>query len=256
MSAPPAQPSKPSEPSSPLQHVLPRPWLLADIGGTNARFGWLAAGSDDIAHVMSLRGTDHASVGPAARAYLHTLQQLLGDAYAPPGAAAFAVATPVTGDAITFTNSGWAFSRQALRDELGLQVLLVLNDFEALALSLPGLRPTQVQAIVAPHTTLAGPAAAPAQQATLAVIGPGTGLGVAGLVPTRHGWVAVPGEGGHPACRRPMTLRPRCCKPCAACTRMCRQSVCCRALACPCCTRQWPRCWAAQRRRARRRQAH
>jgi glucokinase len=197
MSAPPAQPSKPSEPSSPLQHVLPRPWLLADIGGTNARFGWLAAGSDDIAHVMSLRGTDHASVGPAARAYLHKLQQLLGDAYTPPSAAAFAVATPVTGDAITFTNSGWAFSRQALRDELGLQVLLVLNDFEALALSLPGLRPTQVQAIVAPRTTIAGPAAAPAQQATLAVIGPGTGLGVAGLVPTRHGWVAVPGEGGH-----------------------------------------------------------
>jgi glucokinase len=192
--------SHPRSPAPSMQTVhttLPRPWLLADIGGTNARFGWLAAGSDDIAHVMTLRGTDHTSVGPAARAYLHKLQQLLGDDYAAPCAAAFAVATPVTGDAISFTNSGWAFSRQALRDELGLQALLVLNDFEALALSLPGLRPTQVQAILAPHTTIVGPGAAPVHEATLAVIGPGTGLGVAGLVPTRHGWVAVPGEGGH-----------------------------------------------------------
>jgi glucokinase len=190
----------PSLPSPPPSYcALPRPWLLADIGGTNARFGWLAAGSDEIAHVMTLRGTEHSSVGPAAQAYLRKLQLLLGAHDAAPGAAAFAVATPVTGDDINFTNSGWAFSRQALRHELGLQDLLVLNDFEALALSLPGLRSSQVLPIVASHTAVVGPGQAqtPVQRATLAVIGPGTGLGVAGLVPTQHGWVAVPGEGGH-----------------------------------------------------------
>jgi glucokinase len=191
-------PCLPSLSPMPLSHhALPRPWLLADIGGTNARFGWLAAGSDEIAHVTTLRGTEHASVGPAAQAYLRQLQALLGAAYTAPCAAAFAVATPVTGDDISFTNSGWAFSRQVLRAELGLQELLVLNDFEALALSLPGLRPSQVQPIVAPQMAIVGPGPAPVQRAALAVIGPGTGLGVAGLVPTRHGWVAVPGEGGH-----------------------------------------------------------
>jgi glucokinase len=191
--------SQPRGLAQPVHHALPRPWLLADIGGTNARFGWLADGSDEVAHVMTLRGTEHASVGPAAQAYLRKLQVQLGADYKAPGAAAFAVATPVTGDEIIFTNSGWTFSRQSLRQELGLHDLLVLNDFEALALSLPGLRPSQVQPIVAHHTAIVGPGptATPASGAALAVIGPGTGLGVAGLLPTRHGWVAVPGEGGH-----------------------------------------------------------
>jgi glucokinase len=100
------------------------------------------------------------------------------------------VATAVGGDRIAFTNSGWAFSRAATQAALGLDELLILNDFEALALSLPRLSATQLR-------TWTGAPAAPPQRATLAVIGPGTGLGVAGLVPTTHGWVAVPGEGGH-----------------------------------------------------------
>jgi glucokinase len=63
----------------------------------------------------------------------------------------------------------------------------VLNDFEALALSLPRLKPHQLR----PHGAL------PAATGTLAVIGPGTGLGVGGVIPTAQGWVALPGEGGH-----------------------------------------------------------
>ena len=100
------------------------------------------------------------------------------------------MATAVGGDHIAFTNSGWAFSRRAAQAALGLDELLVLNDFEALALSLPRLQAAQVRAWPG--------GAAPAGRATLAVIGPGTGLGVAGLVPAADGsWVAVPGEGGH-----------------------------------------------------------
>jgi glucokinase len=171
----------------------PRPWLLADIGGTNARFGWLAAGADEVAHVATLSAADYAGPAEAARAYLDGLGQALGAAYRAPRAGAFAVATAVGGDHIAFTNSGWEFSRRATCAGLGLDELLVLNDFEALALALPHLRATQVRAI--------GPALAGGPEATargtLAVIGPGTGLGVAGLLPTPHGWVAVPGEGGH-----------------------------------------------------------
>jgi glucokinase len=166
---------------------------LADIGGTNARFGWLAEGQVQAQHVSTLRAADHASPADAARAYLDSLAQALGPAYAAPAAAAFAVATAVGSDHIALTNSGWAFSRLQTRNELQLSELLILNDFEALALSLPGLKDHQVTRIA----SAAAPAAAAAPGGTLAVIGPGTGLGVAGLVPTRHGWAAIPGEGGH-----------------------------------------------------------
>ena len=168
---------------------LPRPWLLADIGGTNARFGWLDEGADAVvSHVATLPGAAHDGPVAAARAYLAQLAVQLGPAYRAPRAGAFAVATAVGSDRIEFTNSGWAFSRRETQAALALDELLLLNDFEALALSLPRLKAAQVRAIGA---------APPAPRATLAVIGPGTGLGVAGLVPTAHGWVAVPGEGGH-----------------------------------------------------------
>ncbi len=180
-------------PIPPATHVTPmalaQPWLLADIGGTNARFGWLGAGQAVVGHVATLATADHAGPVQAARSYLDRLAATLGAAYQPPCAAAFAVATSVANDQVSFTNNGWSFSRQASQDALGLQAFLVLNDFEALALSLPRLRPGQFR--------LFGAAAAPAGANSLAVIGPGTGLGVAGLVPAAHGWVAVPGEGGH-----------------------------------------------------------
>jgi len=174
-------------PSSP-----PRPWLVADIGGTNARFGWLDTGAAAVGHVDTLPAAGHAGPAQAAAAYLRQLAHRLGSRWSAPRAGAFAVATAVGGDRIEFTNSHWAFSRSATQRELGLDELLLLNDFEALALSLPRLQPGQVRPIGSAQgpTPASGPAA-------LAVIGPGTGLGVAGIVPSRHGWVAVPGEGGH-----------------------------------------------------------
>ena len=175
------------------ENGLPRPWLLADMGGTNARFGWLTEGLQAPTHVITLRVADHANPAAAARAYLAQLAQTVGAAYEPPRAAAFAVATAVGQDQVNLTNSGWSFSTAATRAELALDALLVLNDFEALALSLPRLRSGQVRAIAG----RGGAAPAGLSGGALAVIGPGTGLGVAGLVPTRHGWVAIPGEGGH-----------------------------------------------------------
>ncbi len=168
---------------------LARPWLLADIGGTNARFGWLAAGHTEPCHLETLPTAGHASPALAARHYLALLADRLGHDYTPPQAAAWAVATAVGSDEVRFTNSAWAFSRSETRRLLGLQELLILNDFEALALSLPHLLPHQVRRFGGPEHGLPG--------AALAVIGPGTGLGVAGLLPTAQGWVAIPGEGGH-----------------------------------------------------------
>jgi glucokinase len=104
-----------------------------------------------------------------------------------PRRSAWALATALDGDWVELTNSHWRFSRQALMRSLDLETLRLLNDFEALALSLPHLQPSQVRA----HADV------PRAQGVLAVIGPGTGLGVGGVVQTQHGWTALPGEGGH-----------------------------------------------------------
>jgi glucokinase len=167
-----------------------RPWLLADIGGTNARFGWLAAGASGVAFVHTLKTAAFPGPAAAARSYLQALSDQLGAAYAAPHAAAFAVATAVGGDHVDFTNSNWRFSCHGTEHDLGLARLVVLNDFEALALSLPTLTERQVRPI--------GPLVMGMPEAARAVIGPGTGLGVAGLVPCAGGgWKALPGEGGH-----------------------------------------------------------
>lgn len=163
------------------------PWLVADIGGTNARFGWVEDDSQRVQRVRTLPVAQYRGIDDAVRAYLAAVQQDLGAGFRPPQQAAFAMATPITGDAVTFTNSHWRFSHAALRADLGLQTLLLLNDFEALALSLPRLGADQLRA----HRAMS-PATG-----TLAVIGPGTGLGVGAVVPTRRGWVPVSGEGGH-----------------------------------------------------------
>jgi glucokinase len=167
----------------------PAPWLVADIGGTNARFGWMAGPGGAVAHVRTLACAAHAGPAEAAAAYLAGLRVQLGSGFEPPRAAAWAVATAVASDRITLTNSGWSFSREGVRAGLGLERLEVLNDFEALALALPCLQPSQVRPV--------GRLGAPAPGAAMAVVGPGTGLGVAAIVPHGGRWVALPGEGGH-----------------------------------------------------------
>ena len=161
--------------------------LVADIGGSNARFGWCAAGSDRVVHVATLPVAQFPDIAGAAEHYLSTLPSLAGAGYVPPTAASLAVATAIVGDRVEFTNSPWSFSQAALQARLGVQRLAVINDFEALARALPRLQPGQMRA----HGPL------PTPGGMLAVVGPGTGLGVAGIVQTRGGWQPVPGEGGH-----------------------------------------------------------
>jgi glucokinase len=169
------------------------PRLVADIGGTNARFGWLAAPGEPATHVRQMPVNQFAGPTQAAQAYMADLASRLGADWQAPRHAAFAVATAVSGDHIAFTNCPWAFSRAQVQAELGLDSLQMLNDFESLALSLPCLGSAQWRA----HT--GGPSALQdhAVGCTLAVVGPGTGLGVGAVVHTRDGWVALPGEGGH-----------------------------------------------------------
>ncbi len=163
------------------------PWLVADIGGTNVRFGLVVDGRQAPQHIERMRCADFAGPAEAASVYLGGMRSKLGADAARPREAAFAVATVISGDRVELTNSAWAFSRAQVQRDLGLDRLHVLNDFETLALSLPRLQPGQLRV----HGTLTD------STATRAVVGPGTGLGVAGLVHTGGGWTALAGEGGH-----------------------------------------------------------
>ncbi|MFN4088222.1 MAG: glucokinase [Alphaproteobacteria bacterium] len=160
------------------------PALIADIGGTNARFARVGPDGRPM-HALTLRAEDHAGLAEAAEAYLRSVPEA-----PPPRRAAFAVASPVTGDRITLTNRDWTFSRDDLQRRLGVERLEVINDFTAIALALPRLAPDALRPV-------GGGPAAGAPGAPLAVLGPGTGLGVSGLIPVSGRWIAIAAEGGH-----------------------------------------------------------
>jgi glucokinase len=171
-----------TQPGLPAFDAFPR--LLGDIGGTNARFGWQAVAGAPITQVQVLPCLEHPTLLDAIRAYL--AQQGLPV----PPCAALGIANPVTGDAVRMTNHAWAFTISGLRESLGLQRLLFVNDFTALALSLTTLSPDMRRQVGGGE---------PVADAAIGLIGPGTGLGVSGLVPVDGGqrWWPIAGEGGH-----------------------------------------------------------
>lgn len=171
----------PASPAAPL--------IVADIGGTNARFGWADQPGGAIEHVRTLSTQDHAGPGQAMRRYIEDLPAECHRAIEGQGMqAAWALAAIIAGDEISLTNNDWRFSRRAERQALSLKALHLYNDFEALAHALPHLGAGQVRSWDGRLPSLRG---------ALAVVGPGTGLGVAGLLPTGSGWHAISGEGGH-----------------------------------------------------------
>lgn len=158
--------------------------LVADIGGTNARFALLRENARDPELEQTLPCAQFADLAAAAAHYLKAQSD------PPVREAAVAVATPVTSDTIKLTNSPWTFSVAATRQSLGLQRLLMLNDFTALALALPALRTDEYRQVGG---------GAPAQGKPIGLLGAGTGLGVSGLFPAGNDWIPIEGEGGHTA---------------------------------------------------------
>jgi glucokinase len=159
------------------------PRLLGDVGGTNARWAWQASADQPLSCIDASSTDAHATIGESIAAYRqrHNLGR--------PRCVALGVATAITGDTVRMTNHPWSFSVEALREELGVQRLRVLNDFEALAHAVPGLGAADLQAVGGGERVPGAP---------LAVIGAGTGLGVSGLIGDgRGGWRVIVGEGGH-----------------------------------------------------------
>jgi len=158
------------------------PRLIADIGGTYARFA-LEASPGEFSHIASLRCAEHADFHAAVSAYLGALPLAQRIAHA-----AIAIANPVEGDQVRMTNYHWQFSIEEMRQRLGLDTLVVVNDFTALAMALPRLGAGDVRQIGG------GEARRPS---VIGLLGSGSGLGVSGLIPAGDGWIALGTEGGH-----------------------------------------------------------
>jgi glucokinase len=166
---------------SPAEPVSGSRLLVADVGGTNARFAIADLNTLALADIEEFQCARHSSLVEAMRAYLDRLDD-------PPSEAAIAVAGPVVDERVSLTNSAWSFTKAELCSRTGLDSVLVLNDIQALALSIPSLDGNELHRI-------GGSEAEP--RATKLVLAAGTGMGASTLVWTGAQWLAVPGEGGH-----------------------------------------------------------
>ena len=153
--------------------------LVADVGGTNIRLALATA--DGLAELRCFRCADFISLEAVIRHYLESVAKT-------PDYGCIAIAGPISGDRFQMTNLGWSSSIRSLESSLGLARLWVINDYTAIAMSLPSLGGDQLL------TLRRGEANG---QAPMMVCGPGTGLGAAQLVPVKGRYHPVSGEGGH-----------------------------------------------------------
>lgn len=155
--------------------------LVADIGGTNIRLGIADLSDLSISNIITYQCEDFANVDLAIEKYLSEIDQTVSHA-------CIDVATAVTGDEVSLTNNHWRFSQQALKEKFDWQYLNVINDFTAIAMSVPSITDDKKVQIGGDKALSNKP---------IAIYGAGTGLGVAHLVHTGEKWLPIDGEGGH-----------------------------------------------------------
>ena len=163
--------------------------LVADVGGTNTRFA-LAERNElnpgerpSVFEFWKTPGDDHDDFHDAVEAYLNRTG-------AKPSRAVFAVAGPVIDNSVKFTNRDWKINGAELGDHLEMHSVELINDFVAMARSAPLLTHEE-------YTTIRDGQAAP--DTPMVVGGPGTGYGLATLIPFGEDYLVVGGEGGHQA---------------------------------------------------------
>ncbi|MDQ0325049.1 glucokinase [Rhodopseudomonas julia] len=166
--------------------TLAFPVLLGDIGGTNARFALLPGRDEEVLHFAPVRTGDFPSIESAVGAAVFDKTDIR------PRSALFALAGPIDGDEVDLTNAEWVIRPRDVMAATGISDIALLNDFEAQALAISALDDPCMT------TEAIGPELATEANCRV-VLGPGTGLGVAGLVYASGLWTPVPGEGGHVA---------------------------------------------------------
>ncbi|WP_163265000.1 glucokinase [Chelativorans alearense] len=162
--------------------VLDFPILIGDIGGTNARFAIVVDSYAEPKEFPVVQTADYATLDEAIQSAILDQTHLL------PRSAVLAVAGPVDGDEIDLTNCDWVVRPRQMMETMGFGDVVVLNDFEAQALAVVALGEEHLEKIGGGEAETVG---------SRVVLGPGTGLGVAGLVHGHRTWIPVPGEGGH-----------------------------------------------------------
>ena len=159
-----------------------QPILVADIGGTHARFA-LSDGAGSFHDMRVMRCADFPDLAAAIEAYFEKISPEQR-----PTQGAIDVACPINGDHVVLTNRDWSFSIAGLSSRLGLSRLDVVNDFDAVARGIPFLSRDDFVRVGSGESVDGHP---------IAVLGPGTGLGVSVLVPHEGRWIPLAGEGGH-----------------------------------------------------------
>ncbi|MDN5864495.1 MAG: glucokinase [Gammaproteobacteria bacterium] len=154
--------------------------LIGDIGGTNTRLA-LVEEAAQWEHLETYRNEEYDSLESIVAVYLDRQS-------AQPNAAALAVAGPVRDDEAVLTNRGWSISARNLSSRFGFGHCRVVNDFSAVALGIPALGADDVASLGGAKANKGKP---------IAILGPGTGLGVGGIVPCRDGSRVLVTEGGH-----------------------------------------------------------
>lgn len=158
------------------------PVLIGDIGGTNARFSIVLDANSEPTEPQIVQTANFNTIDEAIQA------AVLDRSSVRPNSAVLAIAGPVDGDEIPLTNCPWVVKPRQMFAKLGLSEVVVLNDFEAQALAVVALGEEHMEKIGG---------GTPEPDASRVVLGPGTGLGVAGLINALNHWIPVPGEGGH-----------------------------------------------------------
>ena len=162
--------------------AAPYPRLLGDVGGTGARFAWIADAGAPLVPLSAASGPLAAGLEGAIRA------ELEANSLALPASCAVGVAAVVAGDRVAMTNRNWTFSIAELHRALRLTRLLVLNDFAALGHAIDDLGPGDARRVGRGGVVPGG---------NVALLGPGTGLGVGGRLRSTEGTTVLAGEGGH-----------------------------------------------------------
>lgn len=160
--------------------------LIGDIGGTNARFAIANPERPGFSDAMTLQCADYASADDAIR---HYLSELSAEA---PDVICLAVAGPTVGNTVQVTNNHWTLNAETIATDFSIDDVRLLNDFEAVAYSIPRLRAEEAEVIGLPDQRPSLD-----DDFNVAILGPGTGLGTAGLIRRGKSVIPIVAEGGH-----------------------------------------------------------
>ena len=163
-----------------------RTLLIADIGGTNARFALADVDAPGFTNEEILKCADFPSVEAAIQQYLEQLGA------GSPEVICLAAAGPLVDDRINITNNHWVLAVDDLSEAFATDAIRLMNDFEAIAYSVPALDDGDCMPVGLPDAP-----AMPRGDYTVAVVGPGTGLGAVGLRKLNDILIPIAGEGGH-----------------------------------------------------------